>query len=484
MTIVVTTFLLCLAMFTVIGLLSARKAQTTTEDYLVASRNVPAWLTALSSVATNNSGFMFIGLLGFTYRFGVQAVWLQAGWILGDLACWLWIHRRIRVVSAKIGASSVPEMLATRDDAYRSRATATVAGVLTFVLLAGYAAAQLNAGSTALYVLFGWESWVGAVIGAVIVVAYCFAGGIRASIWTDAAQAFVMIGSMTILLLFAGARVGGPIALLDALAAADPSLVQWVPDDLALGFGLYFIGFMFGGLGAIGQPQIVIRTMAIRSPDDIARARVIYFLWFVPFSIAAVAAGLYGRVLLPDLTAGVPAADAAAAAELALPRLGTLLLPGVFLGLLLAGVFAATMSTADSQVLACSAAVTQDVFPRWRRSYLASKIATITVTAGALAFALWGADNVFSVVLGAWSLLGASLGPLMILRVWRFEIPGPIAVAMMIAGIATVLLWGASSYAGAMFKLAPGMAAAFAVFALAKVAGYVPERRLARAAIR
>ncbi len=476
MAIVVASFLLCLAAFTAIGIASAREAQTTTEDYLVAGRNVPAWLTALSSVATNNSGFMFIGLLGFTYRFGFQAVWLQLGWVVGDIMCWLWIHRRVRVVSGEIGAASMPELLATRDDHYRARSTAIVAGTLTFIFLAGYAAAQLNAGSTALHVLFGWEQWIGAVIGAVIVVAYCFAGGLRASIWTDAAQAFVMLGSMTALIIYAVAEVGGPFALRDALAAADPALIQWIPDDLALGFGLYVTGWIFGGLGAIGQPHIVIRTMAIRSPDRIPRARSIYFIWYVPFSIAAVSAGLYARVILPELVEGVPAAEAAAAAELALPSLASALLPDVLLGLLLAGVFAATMSTADSQILACSAAVTQDVFPRWRRSYIASKAATLAVASGALAIAIWGGETVFSLVLGSWSMLGASLGPLLIVRVWRYQIPGPVAVAMMAAGIGTVMLWDRSSFSGAVFDLAPGMIAAFAVFGIARIAEWVPPR--------
>lgn len=477
MTIVIATFFACLASFTVIGLLSERRSLPTTEDYLVASRNVPAWLTALSSVATNNSGFMFIGLLGFTYRFGVQAIWLQLGWIVGDIVCWLWIHRRVRQVSGELLVSSVPALLATRDDQYRSTATAIVAGLLTLVFLSGYAAAQLNAGGAALHVLFGWERWLGAVIGAVIVVAYCFAGGIRASIWTDAAQAFVMLGSMAALLVFAIAQVGGPVALFHALEAADPSLVHWFPANLQLGFGLYFIGFVFGGLGAIGQPHILIRTMAIRSASDIPHARSIYFLWYIPFSIAAVAAGLYGRVLLPHLLSGIPATEAAAAAELALPKLATLLLPDVLLGMLLAGIFAATMSTADSQILACSAAVTQDIYPTWRRSYIASKIATIAVAAAALSVAIWGGATVFSLVLGAWSALGASIGPLLILRVWRYEIPGPIAVVMMAAGIATVTLWGGSSYAGAVFKLAPGMAVPFALFAIARVAGFVDPRR-------
>ena len=156
MTTVVVTFLLFIAGFATIGLLSVRRRASTTDDYLVAGRSVSPWLTGLSSAATNNSGFMFIGLLGFTYRFGVQAVWLQAGWIIGDLIAWTWIHQRVRERSGALAIASVPTLLATDGRGRIARPLVVAAGALTFLFLAGYAAAQLKAGSTALTALFGW----------------------------------------------------------------------------------------------------------------------------------------------------------------------------------------------------------------------------------------------------------------------------------------------------------------------------------------
>ncbi len=469
MSVVILTFLLFVAGFAAIGLLAIRRRTATTDDYLVAGRSVSPWLTGLSSAATNNSGFMFIGLLGFTYRFGVQAIWLQTGWIVGDLIAWLWVHQRVRAVSGERGAASVPTLLATDRDGRITRPIAVAAGMLTFLFLAGYAAAQLKAGSTALTALFGWAPEIGILLGIVIVVAYCFSGGLRASIWTDAAQALVMVGSLGALLAFAIVEVGGPGALWQSLERADPSLVAWFPDGLAFGFALYALGFVFGGLGVIGQPHILIRSMAIRSSDDIPRARNVYFAWFVPFSAAAVLVGLYGRVLLPDLLTGVPPEQAAVAAEQSLPSLAVLLLPKVLLGALLAGVFAATMSTADSQILSCSAAITQDIAPKLRTSYAASKIATLAVAALALTIALTAPQSVFSLVLGAWSALGASLGPLLIVRLLGWPLPTPRAIVMMASGIATVFLWGRSSYAGDIFELLPGMAVPVLVYAAAVV---------------
>ena len=469
--VVITCFILFLASFTAIGALAARARKPSSEDYLVASRDVHPWLVALSAVSTNNSGYMFIGLIGFTWRQGVEAVWITSGWILGDLLTWFWVHRRVRCRSEALGAASVPTLLATDEEGEVSRPVAVAAGVLTLLFLGGYAAAQLKAGSTTLHALFGWPMWAGSVLGVVIVTIYCLSGGIRASIWTDAAQSVVMIVAMGSLLLACVARVGGPSALMVALRDIDPHLVALVPDGLVFGFGLYLLGFLAGGAATIGQPHILVRFMAIDGAGSIGRARVVYFIWYTLFSAAALAVGLYARVLLPDLGMGLGGAALTTATEGALPRLAVSLLPSVLIGLTLAGLFSATMSTADSQLLSCSAAVTQDVAPRFSQSYRASKIATLGVAALALAIALTATRGVFSLVLVAWSVLGAALGPVVIIRLAGRPLSGRLALLMMGSGVATVLLWGASPYAGAVFKALPGMAVPLLLYLVASLLG-------------
>lgn len=467
----VAVFVLSLVAFTGIGFASSLLRERTTEDYLVAGRKVPAWLTALSSAATNNSGFMFIGLIGFAYRFGVQAIWLQLGWIVGDWIAWRWVHARVRRVSGDLGACSTPALVATSDDGAVSRGVSIAAGALTFVFLGGYAAAQFRAGSTALHALFGWDLSIGAILGAVIVLLYCFWGGLRASIWTDAAQAFVMIAGMAIVLATAWQQVGNPTALWAALGEIDPALLRWLPSNLAFGFGVYLIGFVFGGFGVVGQPHILARSMAIESAEAIPRARRVYFAWYLPFSTLAVMVGLYSRVLLPHLAVGAKSSAGVAAqtAELAFPEMTIALLPDALVGLVLAGLFSATMSTADSQVLSCSAAVTQDVAPRWRGSYTASKASTTAITLIALALALAADEGVFDLVLGAWSALGASLGPLVLLRIFGRDVSNGLALAMMASGLATVWLWDASPWSADVFKLFPGMAVPMLVYAGARI---------------
>ncbi|MBC7173056.1 MAG: sodium/proline symporter, partial [Polyangiaceae bacterium] len=332
---------------------------------------------ALSAVATNNSGFMFVGLLGFAYAEGLKAAWLQLGWVLGDIVIWYRVYSRARARSGKYDAKSIPMLLATRDDGTVDRPIVVAAGLLTLVFLGVYAAAQLNAGSVALEAIFGFPSWTGAVLGAIVVAAYSYAGGLRASIWTDAAQAVVMLGAMLILVGTATSVLGGPSSLYAALASIDPSLVEIVPRDLPLGFALLMIGYIGGGIAIAGQPHVVVRALSLDSVDEIPSARRVYFSWYIPFSILSIAAGLYARAMLPELD--THAAGVGSTAEMALPELSRLLLPEVLVGLVLAGLFAASMSTADSQILACSAAITQDLAPQYRADARASKLATLAI---------------------------------------------------------------------------------------------------------
>lgn len=459
--IIFSSFGFFLLLFTGIGILSSRHKSESPEDYLVASRDVNPWLIALSAVSTNNSGYMFIGLIGFTFRSGVEAVWITFGWILGDLLTWFWVHKRVRDQSEAVGAASVPALLATNRKGKINRPIAIAAGLLTLLFLGGYAAAQLKAGSTTLHALFDWPIWLGSVLGVIIVAVYCLSGGIRASIWTDAAQSIVMMVSMAILVGYCVVTAGGPGALMDALAAIDPALVDPVPNGLAFGLGLYVLGFVFAGIATIGQPHILVRFMAIDSSDSINKARIIYFSFYTVFSAAAMAVGLYARVIMPDLGAGLTGAALSTATESALPLLTVELLPALLIGVMLAGLFSATMSTADSQILSCSAAVTQDIMPRWSHSYGASKIATLGVAGLALFIALTASSGVFSLVLLAWSVLGAALGPVLVLRLAGRPLPTALTLVMMISGIATVVFW---PYPDSVFKVMPGMIVPLVVY--------------------
>ena len=462
-------FLTCLLGFTLVGVAASRQAKATTSDYLLAGRSVSPWLTALSSVATNNSGFMFIGLIGYAYSSGVEAVWFHAAWMAGDLAAWMWVHRRVREKTEEAHALSIPSWLGTDRDGKNMRPVTVVAAVLSLLFLGGYAAAQLKAASTALEVLFGWDPAIGAILGAAIVVAYSFSGGFRASVWTDAAQSYVMLAAMLALLATALLELGGLGGLLAELGAQDPTLLKWSPPRGALGQSLFVIGFFAGGLAVVGQPHILTRTMALDDPGSIPKARRLYFLWFVPFSLLALGVGLTSRALLPELLNTMTASGAPYSAEHALPALSMALLPDALVGLMLAGIFAATMSTADSQLLVCSAAVTQDILPSLSKRHGYAKIATLGATLLALVVALMAQDGVFALVLGAWGILGASLGPLVLVKAWGQRVGQKLSLVMLLSGALTVVAWRASPYHSLTYELLPGMLVPLLLFLIARI---------------
>lgn len=462
MTVVVVSFIVCLLFFLGVGIASASRRKDTSEDYLLASRSIGPWVVALSAVATNNSGFMFVGLIGATYTEGLSSLALMGGWVMGDYVAWLvGIPKALRKRSEEGGCATIPSFLGHGIDG--GERVVKVAALIVLVFLGTYAAAQLTAGSKALHALFGWDLVAGSVMGALIVVVYCFSGGIRASIWTDVVQSVVMFVAMLLLLIVGISDAGGPVALWTSLAEIDPQLVSIVPANAPFGFAMFVLGWLAAGFGVVGQPHIMVRAMAIDSAENMASARRVYVVWNVLFSISAVGVGLTARLLLPELSGFDP--------ELAMPTLSMQLLHPVLVGLVLAGLFAATMSTADSQVLSCSAALTQDLLPRPGASHYYNKAGTVFVTAIVLGFALMG-SSVFALVVLAWSSLAASLGPLLVIRCLGRRVSSTTALAMMIGGLLAVLGWKyVLGYGAGLYEALPGMLAGFAIYAIGDAIG-------------
>ncbi|MBW4612344.1 MAG: sodium/proline symporter [Desmonostoc vinosum HA7617-LM4] len=454
------TFIGFLVLIICVGIYSATHKQNTTADYLLASRGVNPWLTALSAMSTGQSGLLFLGQVGFAYKIGISSIWLVIGWAIGDYLAWWFFFQRLRKISEETSSDTVSALLAQNTS---NRWISIVSGVIIIAFLGSYAASQLVAGSKALNVVFGWDYYLGIVLGAIIVIIYCFSGGVRAEIWTDAAQGIIMIGSLLLLLTVAIVNCDGLAAAWTKLAAIDVKLVSLSPENLPLGFLPFFFGWIVAGFGVVGQPHILTRAMAIDSANNINRALNIKTICGLINSFSAIGIGLAARVLLPELmTGGDP--------ELALPYLAQELLPSIFVGLMLAGIFAATMSTADSQILCCSAAITQDIFPQFANSYKLAKLGTLTMTMIVLSIALSGSDNVFLLVTFSWSALASGLGPLLILRVWQLPVTTPVAMLMMIVGIAAAISWSlVFKLSSLVYEVLPGMLAGTIVYLVAQL---------------
>ncbi len=445
------SFIFFLAIFTLIGLLSATLSKGTKQDYYLASGGIKPWLVGLSAVATNNSGFMFIGVIGYTYTTGLASIWLMIGWITGDFLVSLFVHRRLKAATVKTGEVSYAGVLSRWYGADHA-ALQWLIGAISLVFLLAYASAQLVAGSKALHVLFGWPSWAGALLGAVLVMLYCFAGGIRASIWTDAAQSVVMIVAMGLLLWVATDSLGGVDSAIIQMQAID-GFLDWFPKTTALsgvaGSILFFVGWMFAGLSVIGQPHIMVRFMALVDTKSMNRARFWYYLWYLAFYAMATGVGLLSRIYLTD--------TAAFDAELALPTMALQLLPPALVGLILAGVFAATMSTADSLVLSCSAAVTHDLLPNKIENQLFIKVTTVLVTLCALLWAYLNGQSVFSLVLMAWSCLASAFAPLLLALCLGMRPGSLLSIATVSIGLAVAIFWRYMGWHEALYEGMPGI---------------------------
>lgn len=456
----IVSFLVFLGLFVLIGLSSAWRSEGTKKDYYLASANVRPWLVGLSAVATNNSGYMFIGVIGYTYATGLASIWLMIGWILGDFLASLFVHGRLRKATSDSGEVSYAGVLSNWYGQKHHHAQRLI-GLISLVFLLAYASAQLVAGGKALHVLLDWPLWAGAVAGAVLVSLYCFVGGIRASIWTDAAQSIVMILAMAILLFVAVSNLGG---ISDARLELNniSGFMDWLPKDLAfagwLGGALFIASWLVAGLSVIGQPHIMVRFMALDNLKSMRQAKAWYYLWFSAFYCMATAVGLLSRVYLSD--------TGSFDAELALPTLAQMLLPPVLVGLILAGIFAATMSTADSLLLSCSAAMTHDILPHNIEQTWLLKLTTVVITAFALLLALSNNQSVFSMVIMAWSGLASAFAPLLIFLCFNQRPSQVVSIVAIIAGFATALVWRMLGWQGMVYEGLPGIVVGLVVLAV------------------
>ena len=450
------SFLLFMGIFAGVGIASMWVKQDTTDDYLVAGRGMHPALAALSAVSTWNSGYMFIGFIGFIFLQGYSAIWIAVVSTIGQLVAWIWLYKYIQKEGSERNLRSLSSLVSSNSGAPEAK----IAAVLSVFFLAIYAAAQLTAGGVALKSMLGWSEVTGILIGFVLVVAYCYAGGIRASIWTDAAQSGVMIIGSTILCLVALGKVGGLSGLHDSLSTIDSNMVNIYPSGLKFGATLWIAAFFLGGLGVAGQPQVVSRVMTLKDDSDRKQAMVWFFVWQTPFIALMFLIGLATRAIFPEMLAED--------AETGLPRLAQSLNP-ILGGVILASIFAATMSTADSQVLACTAAITDDIKPEWNQDHGKTKKVTLVIAAFATSISLVGqqfpgfGDSVFALVVFAVYGLGGIFVPLILIRMAGYEPDSRHTISMMIAALMGVLVWTVLGFGEYVFPSVPGMGAAFAV---------------------
>lgn len=452
------SFLFFFCLFTGIGMASSLWRKNTIEDYFLASRNIPAWLVALSFGATISSGATFIGFAGLAYHSGLLAVVSVSALTIGDYVGWRIAGDKIRNKAHQRQAHTYPSLigkLGPKDHPY----VTLIAAILTIIFLGTYCSAQLVAGGKIGQALFGWNFNYFVIIGALVLLAYCWSGGIRASIWTDAVQAVMIMISLIVLIVAGLQEVGGFSAMWQTLSAADPELTN----PIQFAFIPAFIGWFAFGVAILGQPQLMVRHMVARDEKDIITARRIYFAWRWTVLGLACLSGMIARVMIPAGDSFDP--------ELSIPALWEDLLSPIFVGFLLAGLFSATMSTADSLLLSASSALTQHVIPKWRDSYMFARIGTVFVIIVTISIAMVADRGVLKLVIVAWNCLGSALVPLILVQLFGQTLSQKTAVTMMLCGLATALFWRYGlGWSKELMEIIPGMAVGFVIFGIGKLA--------------
>lgn len=448
------SFFVFFTFFTAVGVISAFWKRETVDDYLLASREVPSWLVGLSFGATISSGATFIGFAGLAYHSGITAVYTVAGLMLGDIIGWFLAGDKIRNISQEKGIRTFPTLVGKLSDKNFKHVT-IITALLTIVFMGTYCAAQLVAGAKVGQALFGWDFEYFVVIGALVLLAYCWAGGIRASIWTDALQAIIIILSLVILIVAGLSEIGGLRTMWSQLGDVDAKLI----DPFRFELLPVVVGWFFFGIGILAQPQLMVRHMVAKSGQAIKHARSIYFGWRVIVLTLAVLSGLIARLLIPEADVFDP--------ELSIPQLWGDLLPPVLVGLLIAGLFSATMSTADSLLLAASSSLTQHLVPKWRDSYFFARVGTVLIIALIVLISLYASKGVLGLVIIAWAGMAGSIVPLMVVQLLGARPTQKLALWMLFVGLAVTLFWRYGlGWHTTLLDLVPGMISGFVVFGI------------------
>jgi SSS family solute:Na+ symporter len=454
-----------------IGLYAWKKSTEDSEGYLLAGRNLPPAVAALSAGASDMSGWLLLGLPGALYLAGLSAAWIGIGLFVGAVVNWIVVAPRLREQTESYGnALTIPQFLANRFPEQGTNLR-VISAIVIVVFFTVYTAAGLVGGGKLFETAFAGvlpntgmsDYMLGIVITAGIVLAYTMIGGFLAVSLTDFVQGLIMMVALIIMPLVVMFGPGG---------TAGGSLTE-VPVDGFLSFteGLTLLGFISAvtwGLGYFGQPHIIVRFMAISSVEKVARARTYGLSWMAVSLLGAVGVGMAGRAYVERN--GLVVEDA----ETVFIVLAQLLFHPAVTGFLFAALLAAIMSTISSQLLVSSSSLTEDFYRLFLRKNASEReavnVGRICVALVAIAAIIMASDpnsQVLGLVANAWAGFGAAFGPLIILALtWR-GMTGAGAVAGLVTGAVVAGGWIAmgwnSSFMGGegLYEIVPGFIAAW-----------------------
>jgi sodium/proline symporter len=437
MTIITIIFIIYLIILAGFALWS-RDETNTMSGYFIGGKKLPPWVVAFSTNATGESGWLLLGLTGMGYAVGAQAFWVVAGEVTGITLAWLFISRRLKRLSDESDSITLPDLLAARFND-RAHLLRKISVLIIVVMVGTYVAAQMVATGKAFAGFTDLNYSTGVLLGAAVIILYTLVGGFKAVAWTDLFQGVLMLLGLIIVPLIAIDAAGGWDAVTANLRSQDASLLSpWGPAGKSTAAMVGVVSFLAIGLPFMGVPQLMVRFMSARSEKSLVPAMAISVVVILLFGLGAVFTGMAGRALFPGLEDP----------ETILPLISTSLLHPVLGGIMMVVVLAAIMSTVDSLLLLASSAIVRDYLQKIRGSSMSDraltqrgKLVTLIIGVIGVAFALHQTPLIFWFVLFAWSGLGAAFGPVLVCGLWypRTNLTG--AVAGMLGGFFTTILW-------------------------------------------
>ena len=424
-------------------------------EYLLDNRQMGPVVTALSAGASDMSGWMLLGVPGALYATGVANIWMIAGLIVGAYCNYLFLAKRLRVYTEVASDSiTIPDFLENRFKD-RTKILRIISGLIILIFFTLYVSSGIIAGGKTFESFFGLKFAYGAVFTLIIVVFYTFFGGFKAVSITDAFQGLLMFCVLVSIPVVAYLNLDLPsdTNLIKEISRLDANHLNPFRDQTFWGI----LGLLAWGFGYFGQPHIIVRFMAIRDSKELAKARRIGIGWMTIGLLGAIMSGLIGFVYFSQR-------GGLSDPETVFLKLGELLSPPFFIGIIISAVLSAIMSTISSQLLVTSSSVTKDfIFAFYKKEVsqstqtAISRYAVVVVAIIATVLAFISTDNVLNVVGNAWAGFGASFGPVLLFSLYWKRMSALGALAGMIAGGATVIFWITSGLNAYVYEILPGI---------------------------
>ncbi len=447
------------------------RSNATQENFFLGGRQMGPWVTAMSSTASDMSAWLLMGLPGSILAFGFGQMWIGIGLGLGTIANWIFVAERLRRFSRAAGdAITVPQYLGNRFLS-KSHTLQVISAVIFFVCFTVYVASAYVAGVSVFTTIFpNLSSQTAMIIFAIAMLLITFFGGFKAVCWTDFFQAMLMFAALlAVPIIVAVTQELDTAALATVYSYTDAVSGEMV--ECAFGTGIFdaswqeIISGLAWGLGYFGMPHILVRFMSIEKPSMVKRSAVMAIIWIIITLGCACLIAYFGRMLLAEelLTVG--------AQKMVFIEFARRLFPAFLAGILLAAIMAASMSTADSQLLVASSSFTSDIYKPILRKEASEKEVLwvgrlVVVLVAIIAFFIAsskgeGAQAIMNLVENAWAGFGASFGPVIILSLFWKRLTYKGAIAGVLGGAIVDVVWLAGGFSAStgIYELFPGFIA-------------------------